>query len=70
MSVNETAVYMRRHPNTVLKMLADEQGKPGSGLMGYQKSAPNGVSRIHRDDVDSWMRGEGSPKLPCQRRRK
>ena len=70
MGVNEAAAYMRCHPKTVLKMLANEQAKPGSGLMGHQKTVPNGVWRIHRDDVDAWIRGDRSEKSPRQQRRR
>ncbi|MDV6272438.1 helix-turn-helix domain-containing protein [Rhodococcus erythropolis] len=56
LTVNETAEYVRRHPKTVLKWLSDEQAKPGSGLVGFQKTAPNGVWRIHRDDADAFLR--------------
>lgn len=56
MTVNETAEYMRRHPKTVLKFLADEQVEEGTGLVGYQKTSPNGVWRIHRDDADAFLR--------------
>lgn len=56
MTVNETAEYIRRHPKTVLGYLADEQVRAGTGLVGYQRTAPNGVWRIHRDDADAFLR--------------
>ncbi|OQM82079.1 MULTISPECIES: helix-turn-helix domain-containing protein [unclassified Rhodococcus (in: high G+C Gram-positive bacteria)] len=52
MDVNEAAAYMRRHPVTVRKDLESER------LLGYQRKAPNGHWRIHRDDCDRFLRGE------------
>ncbi|MBM4640477.1 helix-turn-helix domain-containing protein [Rhodococcus hoagii] len=61
MTVKETADYMRRHPQTVLHLLHTEQ------LEGFQPAGRNGSWRIHRDDIDKYMRGEG-PK-PKRRRK-
>ena len=54
MNVQQAASYMRRHPVSVRKDL--EAGN----LVGYQRKAPNGHWRIHRDDCDRFLRGESS----------
>lgn len=47
----EAGFYARRHPKTVLRALRTGE------LRGHQAKA-NGTWRIHRDDVDAWLRGE------------
>lgn len=43
--------YASRHAKTLLKAL--RRGE----LRGFQSKA-NGTWRIHRDDLDAWLRGE------------
>lgn len=58
LTVRETAAYSRRHKDTVLRALRECQRNGGrSGLKGLQQRA-NTTYRIHRDDVDRWMRGD------------
>lgn len=57
MTVKEAAVYSRRHYQTVLHALQDEE------LAGFQdENAKTGGRRgcrwkVHRTDVDRWMQG-------------
>ncbi|WP_375482873.1 helix-turn-helix domain-containing protein [uncultured Jatrophihabitans sp.] len=48
--VGEVQAYARAGKREVLAALAD------GSLRGYQ-ARPNGRWRIHRDDVDAWLRG-------------
>ncbi|NKR75833.1 helix-turn-helix domain-containing protein [Rhodococcus hoagii] len=59
MTVKEAGEYMRRHPQTVLHLLHTEQ------LVGFQAAGRNGSWRIHRDDIDEFMR---NPKARKRRR--
>lgn len=59
MNVKKTGEYMDRHPKTVLHLLHTGQ------LVGFQASGRNGTWRIHRDDIDQFMR---NPQ-PRKRRR-
>lgn len=55
LTVTQVATYAQRHPKTVL--LALRRG----GLKGSQGRA-NTNWRIHRDDVDNWIRGGSSDR--------
>ncbi|QOH55219.1 helix-turn-helix domain-containing protein [Rhodococcus rhodochrous] len=50
MTVKEAAAYIKRHPQTVLHLLHTEQ------IVGFQASGRNGEWRIHRDDLDNYLR--------------
>jgi excisionase family DNA binding protein len=53
MTTRQAAAYARRHRETVL--LALRRGE----LQGTQRNGrANCTWRVHRDDVDRWMRGE------------
>ncbi|MEV4604829.1 helix-turn-helix domain-containing protein [Amycolatopsis sp. NPDC049253] len=56
MGTPEGATYTGRHAKTLLKAL--RRGE----LLGYQ-NGPRGSWRIHRDDLDAWIRGERPQKL-------
>ncbi|MGX4707655.1 helix-turn-helix domain-containing protein (plasmid) [Rhodococcus sp. DMF-1] len=51
MTVKQAAAYLGMHPNTVLHHLKDTKQ-----LRGYQPSGKDGVWRIHRSDVDEFIR--------------
>lgn len=51
MTVPEVAAYARSSRSDILAALACEE------LRGHQRVA-GGRWRIHRDDVDAWLRGE------------
>ncbi|MER5388349.1 helix-turn-helix domain-containing protein [Saccharopolyspora sp. NPDC002686] len=51
MTVKEVATYSRHDRKFVLTALRRSQ------LRGFQ-ACVNGTWRIHRDDVDTWIRGE------------
>lgn len=53
LTVTQAATYAQRHPKTLL--LALRRG----GLKGAQARA-NANWRIHRDDVDAWIRDGSS----------
>lgn len=50
MTVREAAEYLRKHPQTVIRLLHTEQ------LKGFQSSGRNGTWRVHRDDADAYLR--------------
>lgn len=64
MSVAEAAQYARRHHMTVQKALWRYVRTNGrEGLKGGQSNGANSVWSVHRDDVDTWLRGN----RPCRR---
>ena len=50
MTVAQAARYMGRHPVTVRRYLEDGR------MTGFQVTEPGGQWRIHRDDIDQFMR--------------
>lgn len=48
---NSAAAYAGHHRQTIADALRD------GSLKGAQR-VPNGRWRIHRDDLDAWLRGE------------
>lgn len=62
MTTRQVADYAGRHRDTVLLALRRKE------LKGAQREGrANATWRVHRDDVDRWMRGErparGNPRL-------
>ena len=55
----ESAQYSRRSVSTINNALRD------GSLRGYQPKK-NGTWRIHRDDLDAWMRGERADATPAR----
>lgn len=53
----QAAPYSRRSRTQVLTALRSGE------LVGYQ-TKPNGKWTIHRDDLDSWIRGEKAAAAP------
>lgn len=53
----QVAEYVGVHHQTVLYAVW------GGELHGYQRKAPRGRWRFHRDCVDAWMKGERCPHV-------
>lgn len=60
MTVLEVANYARSSRSEVLAALND-------GTLHGSQLRKNGRWRIHRDDVDAWLRGEPAPERRPQR---
>jgi hypothetical protein len=58
----EAAERARCSRESVYEALWRHQEKPGSGLKGRQKTAPQGAWLIHIDDLDAWTGGEPPPR--------
>lgn len=54
-TVAEAANRARCAPNTIRLALHAEQLKKGSGLVGRQRTAPQGAWLIHINDLDAWI---------------
>lgn len=54
MIVREVMVYARASKSEVLGALAD-------GSLRGNRRKPGGKWRVHRADVDAWLRGEETP---------
>lgn len=54
LTVKEAAAYIKRHPQTMLHLLHTEQ------IVGFQASGRHGEWRIHRDDLDNYLRRPAS----------
>jgi excisionase family DNA binding protein len=57
LTLNEAAAYARFHRTTL-----GDAVRAGR-LRGYQ--VDGGHWRIHRDDIDAWIRGEQAPARPA-----
>lgn len=51
LTATEAAAHARRHRNTIL--IALRTGK----LTGFQQKSPQGAWRIHRQDLEAWIKG-------------
>jgi hypothetical protein len=62
MTVTETALYAKRHEQTVFKALWKYVRTDGrEGLRGGQPNGPCSSWRVHREDIDLWLRGGQPP---------
>ncbi|MEU0465079.1 helix-turn-helix domain-containing protein [Amycolatopsis sp. NPDC006131] len=65
LTVQEAAEYARAKPSTVRRACVEFQRSNGKrGLRSYQRTT-RGAHLVHRDDLDTWIRGES----PGKRRR-
>ncbi|MDJ0426017.1 hypothetical protein QNA19_08815 [Rhodococcus fascians] len=62
LSTQEVAERARCHRQSIYDALWLHEDKPGSGLKGRQKTAPQGAWLIHIDDLDAWAAGDPPPK--------
>jgi hypothetical protein len=58
MTTRQVAEYSGRHRDTVLLKLKEYARTGRTGLKGFQQNGANATWRVHREDVDRWMRGE------------
>ncbi|WP_411742339.1 helix-turn-helix domain-containing protein [Rhodococcus sp. IEGM 1330] len=62
LSTREAGERARCHRQSIYDALHQEELKPGSGLKGRQRKAPQGAWLIHVDDLDAWAASEPPPK--------